>query len=300
MESAQGISPIIADNSGRRFEAAGTIETVMLLYTLKNNVDLNSQLTYYWPVANSAPDSGACPLVVQETSANARTIKLQTVFNAMMAGGHNIYARAFMIKYGRASLTGLMSAVGMTNFLWDQEFIGCAFRTQWDEVTPYNGLSAGRKITLADIALLWRSVEQGVSLSGGPRTTFYLTLPGGIPQAGDAWYQVVQDEASRLGKTPIAQSFINAMDVRYAASSYALCMASGCAQHKRDMNHHGRVTIPFKPAARNFLFGAFVEDVFIPCAPTGTCGGLGNANNELWNNPVEAARATINQALQGW
>jgi len=49
-----------------------------------------------------------------------------------------------------------------------------------------------------------------------------------------------------------------------------------------------------------FVFGDFVNDLFIPCAPSGSCTELTSAFNEILGNVAEAARSVFNEALAAW
>ena len=60
------------------------------------------------------------------------------------------------------------------------------------------------------------------------------------------------------------------------------------------------MSVPYGSENRMFVFGDFVNDLFIPCAPSGSCTELTSAFNEILGNVAEAARSVFNEALAAW
>ncbi len=95
------------------------------------------------------------------------------------------------------------------------------------------------------------------------------------------------------------------MDVRGKAGSYGFCLGGGCNPYKADLATAGRILIPFMDPSHNinkkaYLYGDFVNDLVIPCAPGSGCPAEIKAGNMISAAVAEAARTTIRAALMGW
>jgi Beta-lactamase enzyme family/Polyglycine hydrolase-like, structural repeat len=292
--NAASSTPSMAYNSNFRFEPASAIKVLYLLYTLKHltPAQLSGPITYYYPSAVTNP--GACPNPAWEGPGYAHTTTIQNALNKMMRNSDNIMTRAFAKKWGLANVQAMASGLGMSSTHLRQAYIGCGFRG-----------GVRNELTLRDVDLLYRQVQNSVALSGANRATFFSTLLGGSPST-DSWGIVVNQEAAALGKSSIASQFKAAMDVRYKGGSYGFCMtkSSTCNPYKTDLTLAGRVVIPFKSsgriAPRAYLFGDYVNDLVIPCAIGSGCAAETAAGNALWNTAAEEARPAIHAALTTW
>jgi Beta-lactamase enzyme family len=291
VESTNSPTPLIADNSYFRYEPASSIKVLYLLYTLRSGVSLNDSITYYWP-NSSHPNPNVCPPdAVAETPQNAQQTTIGNALNWMMQESNNVMTRAFAIRWGIGSVEAMAKSLGMTNTNLRQAYIGCGFRG-----------GVRNTLTLQDAAILYSCVDRGACLSGSNRQTFFSILVGGNPSSNPIG-QVVVQEAAKLGKSGIVSQFLSEFNVRWKAGGYTFCLTNdgSCNPFKVDYSITGWMSIPFKPQARSFLFGDYVNDKMINC-PSGSssCTGLNNAGNEDLANAAEAARGTINQALASW
>ena len=289
-ESSASPSPLVADNPDFRYEPASAIKVLYLLYTLQQNVDLTSMITYYWTDGNN-PSPDVCPLdAVPEVPANEHQTTIQNALNHMMQESNNVFTRAFALKWGLPAVQSLATSLGMSSTHLNQQWIGCGFR---------NGIR--NELTLSDVTKLYSSVDRGVALSEPQRTTFFNILVGGSPVATDAFGSIVTQEASKVGKSANVTQFLNNLNVRWKAGSYTFCLSTSCDVHKVDLGVGGWMSVPYgSDSNKTFVFGDFVNDLFIPCAPTGSCTELTNAYNEILGNVAEAARPVFNEALAAW
>jgi hypothetical protein len=289
IQSASGASPIVAENSTFRFEPASAIKVLYLLYTLRQGVSLDSPITYYW-TDNNVPTPTVCPMdAVQEIPANARTTTIRNALNGMMQFSNNVYTRAFAIRWGLGPVQAMANQLGLSGTHLNQAWIGCVFRG-----------NARNELTLADAAKLYAAVDSGTALSGQARTDFFNILAGGPPSAGDAWGQVVSQEASALGKSAVVAQFLSTMNVRSKGGQYGICLAD-CNTYKLDLSVAGWVSIPFKRSGQitpvSYLFGDYVNDLVLTCS---NCPAAMNANNLTGIEAPETARSTIRAALSTW
>jgi hypothetical protein len=293
-QSAGGTTTV-AYNSYFRFEPASAIKVLYLLYTLQHvsPAGLSGPITYYYPTVTTNPN--ACPNPAWEIPADAHTTTIQDALNKMMRNSNNIMTRAFAIKWGLGPVQSMASGLGMSRTHLRQAYIGCGFRG-----------GVRNELTLSDVAKLYRAVQNGTALSGANRDTFFSTELGGSPSSTDAWGTVVTQEAASLGKSSVVPQFLAAMDVRSKGGSYAFCLTSSstCNPYKSDLTYAGRVLIPFKSSGQvvkhAYLFGDFVNDLVIPCAPGSGCTAENNAGSNLGRTAAQAARPIIHAALQTW
>ncbi len=282
-------SPTVAHNSNFRYEPASSIKVLYLLYTLRQGMDLTSNITYHWPNATT-PDSNVCPPDVNdESAANARSVNVEEALRGMMRESNNVYTRAFARRWGLPNVQQYARSIGLTNTHLEQGFIGCPFRG-----------GVRNQFTLQDAGALYAGVDRGVLLSGASRTKFFEILQGGRPDANNPFEDVVNEEATRLGKTAAVPQFLARMNVRSKGGRYRLSLANDCSVHKRHRSVSGWVSVPFRSTDRTFVFGSFVNDLFLPCACSDTCAANTNADAEAMRNVAEAARSTINSALASW
>ena len=291
--SAPGATPVIAVNSGFRYEPASSIKVLYLLYTLRMGVSLDSPITYYWTDSNT-PDPNACPATVPETAANAHQTTIRNALTGMMQSSNNVYTRAFALRWGLGSVQAMAAGLGMSDTHLRQPYIGCGFADVPGGVR--------NELTLADAARLYAAVDDGTALTGAARATFFSILSGGPRSASDPWGQVVTQEAASLGKSAVVPQFLAQLDVRWKAGSYTLCQTSqGCIPNKLDLALTGWMSIPFRLGGtltgRTFEFGDFVNDLPESCSD---CAASQDAFNLIQQVAAEAARSTIRQALQTW
>ena len=175
-------SALVAVNSYYRFEPAGAIQVLYLIWLLQNGVNLDGSITYYWTSAGT-PTPTVCPLDVPETAANARTTTIRTAIQGSLAG-NNVYTRALALYVTLSRAQSLAANLGMSSTYLRQTHIGCAFR---------NGLRT--ETTLGDMARMYSSIEQSGVISGNARAQFYIFLPG-LPVSS----------LSLSGKTPASMS----------------------------------------------------------------------------------------------
>jgi hypothetical protein len=292
--SAPGATPIVAANSGFRYEPASSIKVLYLLYTLRQGVSLNSPITYYWTDSNT-PDPNGCPADIPETPANAHQTTIGTALSGMMQASNNVYTRAFALRWGPGPVQAMAAGLGMSSTSLAQPYIGCGFR----------GVPGGvrNQLTLADAARLYAAVDNGAVLSSSMRELFFAILLGGPRSATDAWGQVVAQEAASLGKSAVVPRFLAQLDVRWKAGSYTFCLTDDgtCTPYKQDLAITGWMSIPFVRdgtlAFQGYEFGDFVNDLYLPCRD---CAAARNAGNLLPGVAAEAARTTIRQALMTW
>lgn len=293
--SASASAPAAAYNSNFQFEPASAIKVLYLLYTLQHltPAQLSGPITYYYPSAVTNPD--ACPKAAWEIPADAHTTTISDALNKMMQQSNNIMTRAFAIKWGLGPVQAMATGLGMTSTHLSQPRIGCGF---------VGGVR--NRLTLADIAKLYKAVQNGTALSGTSRDIFFNTELGGSPSASDAWGSVVSQEAASLGKSSVVPQFLAAMNVRSKGGSYGFCLTSSstCNPYKTDLTYAGRVLIPFKRSGQvvqqAYVFGDFVNDLVIPCAIGSGCTAATNAGSNLGKTAAETARPTIHAALQTW
>jgi Beta-lactamase enzyme family/Bacterial tandem repeat domain 1 len=281
-------SPIVADNPDFRFEPASAIKVLYLLYTLQQNVSLSDPITYYF-TSPGPPTPTLCPSTIPEIPANAQTTTIGNALTQMIQASNNIFTRAFAIHWGLGPVQAMANGLGMSSTHLSQPFIGCGFQG-----------SVRNELTLADAARLYAAVDNGTALSGQARDTFFKILVGGSPSAGDAWGQVVAQEAANQGKSAIVPQFLAQMNVRWKAGSYGFCMDPACQTSKVDLSIAGWMSIPFNQGAvsHTYLFGDFVNDLFLPCG--NSCPAQVAAGNALGGVAAESARTTIAAALATW
>jgi len=292
ISSTPGSHPVVAVNSGFRYEPASSIKVLYLLYTLRKGISLKSPITYYWP-GGGPVNPNACPADVAETPANAHTTTIGNALAGMIQVSNNIFTRAFAIRWGLGPVEAMAQSLGMSSTHLNQPFIGCGFR----------GVPGGvrNELTLADAAKLYSAVSRGKALSGAARTTFFKILVGGAPAITDPWGQVVKQVAAKLKKSAIVSKFLAKTNVRWKAGSYGFCLSNSCLPYKLDLAVTGWISIPFiakgKVVAHTYEFGDFVNDLPEYC---NNCIASQNAGNNLGAVAAESARSVIMQALKTW
>lgn len=294
VESAASPEPLVADNSEFRFEPASSIKVLYLLYTLQQNVPLDSPITYYWP-NSSAPNPDVCPpQIVNEIPTNAQTTTIEDALKQMMQRSNNVLTRAFAIHWGLDAVQAMANSLGMSSTHLNQPYIGCGFRG-----------GVRNELTLNDAAKLYSSVDRGIALSEPARSKFFDILRGGSPSLTgstlselDVFGAIVSQEAAVQGKTTtVVRDFLAHFNVRWKGGSYKFQLSSCSTPFKVDYSVAGWMSIPFQGVNRTFLFGDFVNDLVIPCDP---CSELNNAGEETFKNVAEASRKTISEALSTW
>jgi hypothetical protein len=291
-------TPLVAYNSGYRFEPASAIKVLYLLYSLERvqggSDSLTNSFTYY--VDPSDPNnSGVCPQTSWEVPANARTTTLGSALQLMMYNSDNRVTRAMEERYGIANVQAMASGLGLSHTSLAQPFIGCGF----------NG-AVRNQFTAADAALLYSKVQ----VTGGPLTAKYRKIffqdeLGGTPSSTDYLVTVINQEAARLGKSSQASAFEALVVNHWKAGSYAFCMASGCAAYKADFSIAGLLTLPAKNSSgtvtpKAYAYSDFVNDLYVPCVPGSGCSAENAAYAMIGQIADESARKAIDSALTHW
>jgi len=291
-----GGTKIVAWNSGFRYEPASSIKVLYLLYTMKQvqagAVALTDPITYY-PDPADPTNPNVCPDPAWETPANAHTTTVQDALAQMMQISNNFMTRAFAIKWGLGPVQAMATGLGMANTHLRQPFIGCGF----------NG-AVRNELTLVDASKLYAAVQKGTALSGTARTQFFQILSGGSPSSTDPYGTVVSEEAAAAGKSADVPAFLGKMDVKGKSGGYAFCLSNTCNPFKTDLAWTGRMLIPFMSAGKvvqhAYVFGAFVNDLMLPCAAGSGCPQEQTAQQLLNGVAAEEARTEIRAALATW
>jgi hypothetical protein len=290
-------SPLVAFNSGYRFEPASTIKVLYLLYALKQveaGADsLSSPFTYY--VDPSDPTNpGVCPQLSWEVPANAVTTTLGSALQQMMFNSDNRVTRGMEERYGMSNVQAMATSIGLSHTSLKQAFIGCA----------YQG-GVRNELTTSDAATLYSLVQQGKELTPYYTNTFFNDLPGGLISSTDYLVTVIDQEAAKLGKSSVASTFAGDVFNHWKAGSYSLCMASDCSSYKVELSIAGVLTLPAKTTygaivPTSYAYSDFVNDLYIPCALNSGCAAQHAASAMIGDVAAEAARPAIDQALQNW
>jgi hypothetical protein len=292
-------SPLVAYNSGYRYEPASAIKVLYLLYSLERvqaGLDtLSSSFTYY--VDPSDPtNSGVCPQIAWEVPANAVTTTLGNALQLMMYNSDNRVTRAMEERYGIANVQAMAAGLGLSQTALAQPFIGCGFQGGVrNEFTPF------------DAALLYSKVASATGpLNSHYKKVFLQDEPGGTPSSTDYLVTVINQEAAKLGKSSQAPAFEALVANHWKAGSYVFCMANDCSVYKADFSIAGLMTLPFKNTAgqvkdKSYAYADFINDLYVPCAPgSGACLGDQGVGPLLGKVIDESARKAIDKALANW
>ncbi len=290
-------SPLVAFNSGYRFEPASTIKVLYLLYALKQvqaGADaLSSPFTYY--VDPSDPTNpGVCPQLPWEVPANAVTTTLGSALQQMMYNSDNRVTRGMEERYGISNVQAMATSIGLSHTSLKQAFIGCAYQGE-----------VRNELTASDAATLYSLVQQGKELNPYYTNTFFNDLPGGLISSTSYLVTVIDQEAAKLDKSSVASTFAGDVFNHWKAGSYALCMASDCSSYKVELSIAGVLTLPAKTThgaivPTSYAYSDFVNDLYIPCAVNSGCAAQNAASAMIGEVAAEAARPAIDQALQNW
>jgi hypothetical protein len=292
-------TPLVAFNSGYRYEPASAIKVLYLLYSLErvqSGLDsLSSSFTYYVDPADPT-NSGVCPQTSWEVPANARTTTLGSALQLMMYNSDNRVTRAMEERYGIANVQAMASGLGLSHTALAQPFIGCGFQG-----------SVRNEFTPSDAALLYSKVAS----AAGPLTFKYRQIflqdeLGGTPSSTDYLVTVINQEAAKLGKSIQASAFEALVVNHWKAGSYVFCMANNCSAYKADFSDSGLMTLPFKNTLgqvkpKTYAYADFINDLYVPCAPgSGACLGDSAVGPLLGQVVDESARTAIDRALANW
>lgn len=289
--------PMVAYNSGYRFEPASSIKVLYLLYSLKQvqaGIDsLSSSFTYY--VDPSDPtNSGVCPQTSWEVPANARTTTLGNALQLMMYNSDNRVTRAMEERYGIANVQAMAAGMGLSHTSLSQPFIGCGFQG-----------AVRNQLTTSDAALLYSLVKNKQELNSTYTKTFFSDELGGVPSSTDYLVTVINQEAAKLGKSSQASAFESLVVNHWKAGSYSFCMATGCADYKAEFSIAGVLTLPAKNTLgtvvpKSYSYSDFVNDLYVPCVPGSGCTAENAAYAMIGQVADEAARGAIDQAFKNW
>jgi hypothetical protein len=290
-------SPLVAFNSGYRFEPASSIKVLYLLYALKQvqaGADsLSSPFTYY--VSPTDPTNpGVCPQLSWEVPANAVTTTLGNALQLMMYNSDNRVTRGMEERYGISNVQAMAASMGLSHTSLAQPFIGCGFQ---------GGIR--NELTAADAARLYSLVKQKTQLNSKYTKLFFSDELGGVPSSTDYLVTVIDQEAAKLGKSSQAAAFASQVVNHWKAGSYAFCMASGCAAYKAEFSIAGVLTLPAKTTTgtvvlKSYAYSDFVNDLYVPCLPGSGCSAEKAAYAMIGQVADEAARPAIDKALKNW
>ncbi len=277
-------------NGSAVIDPASSLKALHHLRALRSDDSLGANFTYYdYPNSPyNANTSNACPIASDEVAANRRTMKLGDALETMMVNSDNRTTRGVALRYGGFSgLNTTAAAAGMTNTRVRQN-IGCG----------YDG-GLRNDTTMVDLGRLYEGVHSGTLLSGTRRDAFWNRMFGGAVDAGIAG--IVKDEASKLGKSGIADAFIDEASWRVKGGSYGICQdrAPDCTR-MIVRSEAGRLTLPVKSQGtvrnRTYVFGSFISDVVVPCfgcsSETVFLNAYSKANNELFREEIRKALMT--------
>jgi hypothetical protein len=290
-------SPLVAFNSGYRFEPASAIKVLYLLYALKQvqaGADsLSSSFTYYVDPADPT-NPGVCPQLSWEVPANAVTTTLGNALQLMMYNSDNRVTRGMEERYGISNVQAMATSLGLSHTSLAQPFIGCGFQG-----------AVRNEFTASDAARLYALVKLKTELNSKYTKLFFSDEPGGVPSSTDYLVTVIDQEAAKLGKSSQAAAFASQVVNHWKAGSYVFCMASGCADYKADFSIAGVLTLPAKTTTgtvvpKSYAYSDFINDLYVPCAPGGGCAADTAVGPMLGKVVDEAARKAIDQALKNW
>jgi Beta-lactamase enzyme family/Bacterial tandem repeat domain 1 len=291
-------SPLVAFNSGYRFEPASTIKVLYLLYALKQvqaGADsLSSSFTYY--VSPSDPTNpGVCPQQSWEVPANAVTTTLGNALQLMMYNSDNRVTRGMEERYGIANVQAMAASLGLSHTSLAQPFIGCTFQG-----------AVRNELTASDVARLYSLVKQKLELNSTYTKLFFNDELGGVPSSTDYLVTVIDQEAAKLGKSSqVAAAFASQVVNHWKAGGYVICMASDCSAYKADYSVAGVLTLPAKTTTgtvvpKSYAYSDFVNDLYVPCKWNSGCAADTAAGAMIGHVADEAARPAIDKALKNW
>lgn len=291
-------TPLVAFNSGYRFEPASTIKVLYLLYALKQvqaGADsLSSPFTYYFNPANPT-NPGVCPQLSWEVPANAVTTTLGNALQLMMYNSDNRVTRGMEERYGISNVQAMAASLGLSNTSLAQPFIGCTFQG-----------AVRNEFTAADAARLYSLVKQKMELNGTYTKLFFNDELGGVPSGSDYLITVINQEAAKLGKSSqVAAAFASQVVNHWKAGGYVICMASDCSAYKADYSVAGVLTLPAKTLTgtvvpKSYAYSDFVNDLYVPCRWNSGCAADTAAGAMIGQVIDEAARPAIDKALKNW
>ncbi len=290
-------APMVAFNSGYRYEPASAIKVLYLTYALYQvqlgNDSLSSAFTYY--VDPSDPtNSGVCPQTAWEIPANAVTTTLGSALQLMMYNSDNRVTRGMEERYGITNVQNFARILGTANSTLAQPFIGCGFQgAVRNELTPF------------DVSNLYAKIATGKVLDPSVTKTFFTDELGGAPSGSDYLVTVIDQEAAKLGKSSVAATFVSDTVNHWKAGSYSFCMASDCSAYKADFSDAGVMTLPAKNAKgtivpKKYAYADFVNDLYVPCSPGSGCAAENAAYAMIGQVVDESARGAIDQAFKHW
>jgi hypothetical protein len=289
--------PLVAYNSGYRYEPASAIKVLYLTYALYQvqlgNDSLSSSFTYYVDPSDPS-NSGVCPQLSWETSANAVTTTLGNALQLMMYNSDNRVTRGMEERYGISNVQNFAQIIGLKHSSLSQPFIGCGFQGGIrNELTPF------------DVADLYSKVATNKVLNSTMTKQFFTDELGGTPSSSDYLSTVINQEATKLGKSSIAATFISDTLNHWKAGSYSFCMASNCSAYKADFSDAGVMVLPAKNSTgkitpKSYAYSDFVNDLYVPCTPGSGCSAENAAYAMIGQVADESARKAIDTALKNW
>lgn len=301
-------------NGGRRAETASSLKSLHLLHSMKQvqlGLDtLPSAFTYYEYDVDAG--SNACPDPAKETAANKRTnYNFEMGLDEMMRISDNRTTRGTVLRYGGFTpFNSTATTSGLTGTTLRHN-IGCAY---WNFTTgKYDPTNRRNDTTAADLAHIYEGVWNSTLLNNtnSARTEF---LESANPKVGasSSLQVIINDEATKLGKSAIAAQFGALVKTWGKGGSYGTCLpdANGaCGQKVIIRSGTGIIELPIKvsgrSAYRDFVFGRLISDTPVPCwedydTPGTNCQADVDFTNAYNTGANELYRDEIREALKTW
>lgn len=303
-------------NGSRRAETASSLKSLHLLHSMKQvqlGLDtLPSAFTYYEYDMVAGKD--ACPDPSKEVAANKRTnYNFETGLDEMMRISDNRTTRGTVLRYGGTftPFNSTATASGLTGTTLRHN-IGCAY---WNFTTgKYDPTNRRNDTTAADLAHIYEGVWNSTLLTNtnSARSEF---LESANPSTGAsaALQVIINDEATKQGKSAIAAQFGSLIKSWGKGGSYGTCLpdANGaCGQKVIIRSGTGIIELPVKGRTgaityRDFVFGRLISDTPVPCwedynTPGTNCQADVDFTNAYSNGANELYRDEIREALKTW
>lgn len=290
--------------STRIFEPASAIKVVYDLYANKTEhalIDTANQFSY-WVSPTDPTNKDVCPNPAWETNANLVKTTIRDGLQKMMMNSDNRATRGFQKRYGLSTVNAYIDSIGLGSTELRQ-ILGCGFQNNLRNDT-----------TLADLGKLYENVGNGTLLTGAARSDFYNVMLGGPLSPTNGLVNIINQEASALGKSSVVSTFVANTALRSKGGSYDICGSSGCSvSYEYIRSSAGRIQIPFKQSGaivqREYVYGRWVNGLILPCAPQGSqttaqaeaaCPAFKAANQAFNDGGYELFRSEIRAALKTW
>lgn len=305
-------------NARRRAETASALKALHLLHGMREvqagRTTLDSDFTFYdYPsdTADKLPKD-KCPNPVDEIEENQFRWgwEFGVGLRAMMVSSDNRTTRGVVLRYGMPAINQTAALAGLTSTTLRHD-IGCGYL---DVASGTIDAAARRNETsAADLARIYEGVWTASLLNDGPngaRTTFLDAMTLNSAQgvdSSDSLYAIILDEATKLGKQHLVQTF--SRDVQRWAKGGSYGTAMNVDASTRDLQRvviraqAGILRLPVRllgglqSGHRTFVYGHLISDVPISCF---NCDEETNYANAYRAAAPELFRTEIRRALQTW